>query len=65
MLRDTSGGTYKRIILKDDRIVGTVLYGDTADGGWYFDLLRNRRDVSGVRDVLIFGKAYAPLESPA
>jgi nitrite reductase (NADH) large subunit len=33
-------GVYKRVVVKDDRIVGAVLYGDTGDGGWYFDLLK-------------------------
>ncbi|WP_446714995.1 hypothetical protein, partial [Citrobacter sp. NCU1] len=32
MLRDASRGIYKRVVVKDDRIVGAVLYGDTADG---------------------------------
>ena len=34
------------MIVKDDRLVGTVLYGDTADGSWYFDLLRKGEDIS-------------------
>ena len=46
-------------MLQDDRIVGAVLYGDTADGNWYFDLLRNGEDVSDIRDELIFGQAFA------
>ncbi|RZT46258.1 assimilatory nitrite reductase (NAD(P)H) large subunit precursor [Sphingomonas sp. BK036] len=59
VLRDASRGIYKRVVVKDDRIVGTVLYGDTSDGGWYFDLLKRREDISAVRDMLIFGQAYA------
>ncbi|MES3106657.1 nitrite reductase large subunit NirB [Sphingomonas aurantiaca] len=59
VLRDASRGIYKRVVVKDDRIVGTVLYGDTSDGGWYFDLLKRREDISGLRDMLIFGQAYA------
>ncbi|HWT43774.1 MAG TPA: nitrite reductase large subunit NirB [Sphingopyxis sp.] len=59
VLRDASRGVYKRVIVKDDRIVGAVLYGDTADGSWYFDLLKKQEDVSGVRDLLIFGQAFA------
>ncbi len=59
VLRDASRGVYKRVVVKDDRIVGTVLYGDTSDGGWYFDLLKRREDISGLRDMLIFGQAYA------
>ncbi|ALJ13339.1 nitrite reductase large subunit NirB [Sphingopyxis macrogoltabida] len=59
VLRDASRGVYKRVIVKDDRIVGAVLYGDTADGNWYFDLLKRQEDVSDLRDLLIFGQAFA------
>ncbi len=59
VLRDASRGVYKRVIVKDDRIVGAVLYGDTADGSWYFDLLKKQEDVSDLRDLLIFGQAFA------
>src|SRR3546814_8797581 len=43
----------------DLRIVGAVLYGDTADGSWYFDLLKKQDDVSELRDMLIFGQSFA------
>ncbi|KQZ76435.1 nitrite reductase [Sphingopyxis sp. Root214] len=59
VLRDASRGVYKRVIVKDDRIVGAVLYGDTADGSWYFDLLKKQEDVSELRDLLIFGQSFA------
>jgi len=58
VLRDASGGIYKRLILKDNRIIGAVLYGDTADGPWFFDLLKKKTDVSQMRETLIFGQAY-------
>ncbi len=67
VLRDAARGIYKRVRLRDDRVVGTVLYGDTADGGWYFDLLRSGKDVAEIRDVLIYGQAFAsggPLADP-
>ena len=59
VLRDASRGIYKRVVVKDDRIVGAVLYGDTADGGWYFDLLRKQDSIADIRDALIFGQAFA------
>ena len=59
VLRDASRGVYKRVVVKGDRVVGAVLYGDTADGGWYFDLLKRAEDVSAIRDMLIFGQAFA------
>jgi len=59
VLRDASRGVYKRVVVRDDRIVGAVLYGDTADGGWYFDLLKRGADISDMRDMLIFGQSFA------
>ncbi|KRB79500.1 nitrite reductase [Sphingomonas sp. Root710] len=59
VLRDASRGVYKRVVVRDDRIVGAVLYGDTADGSWYFDLLKKGEDIAPIRDVLIFGQAFA------
>jgi nitrite reductase (NADH) large subunit len=59
VLRDASRGVYKRVVMKDNRIIGAVLYGDTADGNWYFDLLKKEEDVGDIRDVLIFGQAFA------
>jgi nitrite reductase (NADH) large subunit len=37
------GGVYKKLVMRDNRIVGAVLYGDTADGSWYFQLMRTAR----------------------
>jgi nitrite reductase (NADH) large subunit len=59
VLRDATRGVYKRVIVKADRIVGAVLYGDTADGNWYFDLLKREENISEIRDALIFGQAFA------
>jgi len=59
VMRDAARGVYKRVIVKGDRIIGAVLYGDTADGNWYFDLLRKGEDVSDIREALIFGQAFA------
>ncbi|MCB2014509.1 MAG: nitrite reductase large subunit NirB [Sphingobium sp.] len=59
VLRDATRGVYKRVIVKDNKIVGAVLYGDTADGNWYFDLLKKGEDIAEIRDALIFGQAFA------
>ncbi len=51
-----NGGIYKKLVLKDDKLVGACLYGDTADGAWYFRLLREGRSVAEIRDRLMFGE---------
>ena len=68
VLRDAAAGVYKRLVLKDNRIVGTVLYGETADGAWFNDLKKKAVDISEMRDTLIFGQAYqggSPLDPMA
>jgi nitrite reductase (NADH) large subunit len=58
VLNDRNGGVYKKLVLKGDKLAGAVLYGDTVDGSWYFQLLREGRDVSGIRDHLMFGESH-------
>ena len=59
VMRDASRGIYKRLVVKEGKLVGAVLYGDTADGNWYFDLLKKEEDISEIREALIFGQAFA------
>ncbi len=56
---DPALGIYKKLVLKADKLVGAVLYGDTADGMWYQQLLEQETNISPLRDGLIFGRAYA------
>ena len=42
-MSDPFGGVYKKLVIKDDKLVGACLYGDTVDGSWYFKLLREGR----------------------
>ncbi|MBF8177606.1 MAG: nitrite reductase large subunit NirB [Burkholderiaceae bacterium] len=57
LLSDPIGGVYKKLVLKDDKLIGACLYGDTVDGSWYFNLLREGKDISEIRDTLMFGEA--------
>ena len=56
-----NGGVYKKLVIRDDRLVGACLYGDTVDGAWYFKLLRdgadNGRRIHDLRDKLMFGES--------
>lgn len=58
VLKDASQGTYKKLVLKDNRICGAVMYGDTGDGAWYFQLMRDGTDIGAFRDHLMFGQAH-------
>ncbi|MFC5476526.1 nitrite reductase large subunit NirB [Paraherbaspirillum soli] len=57
VLSDPLGGVYKKLVIKDDKLIGACLYGDTVDGSWYFKLLREGKDIAEIRDSLMFGEA--------
>ncbi len=58
VFRDPARSVYKKLVLEDDHLRGAVLYGDTVDGSWYFELMRGGVDVSAFRDDLMFGRAH-------
>jgi nitrite reductase (NADH) large subunit len=59
LLSDPGVGTYKKFVIADGRLVGAVLFGDTADGLWYLDLIRSGELIEPLRDDLAFGRALA------
>jgi len=59
VLTDPGLGTYKKLVIDHDRLAGTVLFGDTADGLWYLDLIRSGAVIEAFRNDLVFGRAFA------
>jgi nitrite reductase (NADH) large subunit len=57
VLADPGAGVYKKLVIRDDKLVGAVMYGDTVDGAWYFKLLREAKSVGEIRDRLMFGES--------
>jgi nitrite reductase (NADH) large subunit len=62
VLRDKRRGVYKRLVIRDNKLSGAVLYGDARDGAWYFELMTSGRDITTLREHLLFGPAAAPAE---
>ena len=58
VFRDPARGIYKRLVIENDRLIGAVMYGDTADGNWFFGLIKEGEDISEMRETLIFGPSY-------
>ncbi len=58
VFRDPARGIYRRLVVEDARISGIVMYGETADSGWFFDKLKSGEDISAIRERLIFGPAF-------
>ncbi|PZW67613.1 nitrite reductase (NADH) large subunit [Pseudomonas sp. URMO17WK12:I1] len=63
-LDDPTTGSYRKLVMKNDVLVGACLYGDTADGSWYLQLIREGRNVAAIRDLLMFGEAAAASQAP-
>ena len=55
--QDPARGVYKKLVVQDNRIKGAVLYGDTLDGAWYFQLMRENADISAFREHILFGQS--------
>jgi nitrite reductase (NADH) large subunit len=58
LLQDSARGVYKRLVLRDNKLRGAVMYGETVDGPWYFQLMRDGTDVSELREHLLFGQVH-------
>ncbi|QFU74292.1 NAD(P)/FAD-dependent oxidoreductase [Halioglobus maricola] len=59
VLRDSASGLYRRLVVRDNRLVGAVLVGDKRGGTWYSELIREGCDISALRNSLIYGKEVA------
>ncbi|MDH5632231.1 MAG: nitrite reductase large subunit NirB [Gammaproteobacteria bacterium] len=56
VFKDEASGIYKKLVLRDNRIKGTVMYGDTLDASWYFQMMREMTDVAAFRRTILFGQ---------
>lgn len=54
-IQDDLDGTYKKIVLQDDRLVGAVLFGDTTDGASLFAKIKKGESVAGKEKELLLG----------
>ncbi|CAM3409893.1 NAD(P)/FAD-dependent oxidoreductase [Parendozoicomonas haliclonae] len=55
-LHDPHASVYRRLVIREQRIVGILLYGDTLDGNWYQSLLEQQEDISALGQNLLFGR---------
>ena len=58
LLEDRGAGLCKRLVLKDNRLIGAAMVGEAEDAVWYKDLIRRGSDISAIRESLIFGRAF-------
>ena len=58
LLQDSARGVYKKLVLRDNKLRGAVLYGETMDGPWYFQLMRDGTDITEMREHILFGQMH-------
>jgi nitrite reductase (NADH) large subunit len=67
VLRDPGQRHYRKLVMRDTAqgtvLTGCVLYGETSDGLWYFDLIKHQTIIDDIRDDMIFGRALCVREA--
>jgi nitrite reductase (NADH) large subunit len=52
---DNTQNKRKRLSIRDNKLVGAVLFGDSKDGLFYEKLINDEVDITDMRDTLLFG----------
>ncbi len=58
VLRDRASGIYRKLVLREGRLAGALLYGDVEDADWYLELIRSHAPVDHIRRALMFGRNF-------
>ncbi len=53
--KDPRMGIYRKLVVRDDRLMGAILVGDTNGAADLLDLIRSGANISSQRDELMFG----------
>jgi len=56
--QDHAQRAYRKLVIRDNRITGSVMYGDTYDSHAIFELLKSKRDISACRPNILLGQGY-------
>ncbi|WP_296404534.1 FAD-dependent oxidoreductase [Psychrobacter sp.] len=56
--RNIEDNQYHCLFVKENHLIGAVLYGETGDGTFYSKLINDQVDISSFKQDLIFGAAY-------
>lgn len=58
--QDYSQHIYRKVVLKNNKIHGAVMFGDVSGSNWIFQNLVEKNDMSAYRDTLLFGEGFQP-----
>ncbi|WP_323772909.1 NAD(P)/FAD-dependent oxidoreductase [Alcanivorax sp.] len=51
-------GSYRRVQIRDNRVVGMVLYGDVSDAPFFEKLWKEKTDIGALRETLLLGEVF-------
>jgi len=57
--QDDVDGVYKKIVLRDGKLIGAVLFGDASDGARLFSVMKSGESVEGREKELLLGASAA------
>lgn len=57
-INDEKQNVYRKLVIKDNQLIGTLLYGDTTASNWYQDLIQSKKNIIPLKEYLMFGPAY-------
>ena len=62
IITDSDAFIYRKIIIKDEIIVGVILFGDVSSGMAYFDMMQSKQKVLQAMPQLLLGHEFIVLE---
>ncbi|WP_438444350.1 nitrite reductase large subunit NirB [Gorillibacterium sp. sgz5001074] len=54
-VQDDFAGVYKKVVIKNGKVAGSVMFGDTSDSSKIFSLIKSGEDVTGKERTLLLG----------
>lgn len=54
-VQDDFDGIYKKVVIRDGKVVGSVMFGDTSDSSKVFAMIRKNEDVTGKEKSILLG----------
>ncbi|NOU90850.1 nitrite reductase large subunit [Paenibacillus sp. LMG 31460] len=54
-VQDDFEGIYKKVVIREGKVIGAVLFGDISDGSRLFAMIRNGEDVTGKEKTVLLG----------
>lgn len=56
--QDLATDSYNHLLVRNSRLVGAILVGNTSQGPWYQELITSKTDIHQIRAQLPFGKSF-------